>query len=365
MSVYKPRKSRRLVNTRINDGPSQSNVSSLQVAVASNRGRSASESDSLQLITTEKSASSVEQNLLSTSHEIVMRNSSSSTMVLHDRSTRQLSVYQVPVSGHCSPENSSRNRDVCPFCLRPLFGFGSPAGNSNEEMHFKFPHTHVHDYFSRLGQMHLLERPEELPSDEHLSQQSFNSGYYSRFFSEQQKLGSGGYGSVYLCSHLLDGVTLGTYACKKIPVGDNRPWLNRVLSEVRAVESLRHPNIVAYKHSWLEVTQTADFGPQVPVMFMLMEYANIGNVFDYVNNLFQDNGKLLAEADVWSLFSGITQGLRHLHHAGIVHRDLKPENLLLNADFDVVSDCTTLRIIISDFGESETLKAVHRRPRTG
>lgn len=42
-----------------------------------------------------------------------------------------------------------------------------------------------------------------------LSERSFNNGYYDRFFTEQNKLGSGGFGSVFLCEHVLDGVTLG------------------------------------------------------------------------------------------------------------------------------------------------------------
>ena len=50
---------------------------------------------------------------------------------------------------------------------------------------------------------------------------------------------------------------------KKIPVGNSRPWLLKVLKEVRALERLHHPNIVTYKHSWLELFKPSDFGPEV------------------------------------------------------------------------------------------------------
>lgn len=66
------------------------------------------------------------------------------------------------------------------------------------------------------------------------------AGYYQRFFQENQKIGSGGFGSVFHCTHMLDSVQLGTYAVKKIPVGDNRPWLLRVLRWVQLAASL-HP----------------------------------------------------------------------------------------------------------------------------
>lgn len=48
---------------------------------------------------------------------------------------------------------------------------------------------------------------------------------------------------------------------KKVPVGDNREWLMKVLREVKALETLqKHPNIINYSHSWLETAQVADIG---------------------------------------------------------------------------------------------------------
>lgn len=47
---------------------------------------------------------------------------------------------------------------------------------------------------------------------------------------------------------------------KKVPVGDNAPWLIRVLREVRALEKLqKHQNIINYKHSWLVCVQSQLF----------------------------------------------------------------------------------------------------------
>jgi hypothetical protein len=46
-------------------------------------------------------------------------------------------------------------------------------------------------------------------------------------------------------------------------VGDNFASLQQVLEEVKVFEVLRsHPNVVNYKHSWLEMSTNADFGPQ-------------------------------------------------------------------------------------------------------
>jgi serine/threonine protein kinase len=177
---------------------------------------------------------------------------------------------------------------------------------------------------------------------------------------------------------MLDGVKLGKYAIKKVAIGNNHPWLVRMLREVHLLERLRHPNIVSYKHSWLEYNRLTPFGPEVPCLFILMECANGGNLEEYFEPKSQPTQptqqpkqerrrstkelkrerirrqyqaqesfekdqdisspitdirrRLLTMTEIWSLFLDIVQGLAHLHQQNIVHRDLKPPNLLLQYD---------------------------------
>jgi len=42
--------------------------------------------------------------------------------------------------------------------------------------------------------------------------------------------------------------------------GDDRPWLLRMLREVHTMEAHQHPNIVDYKHAWIENHQMTQFG---------------------------------------------------------------------------------------------------------
>lgn len=71
-------------------------------------------------------------------------------------------------------------------------------------------------------------------------------------------LGKGGYGSVYRVSHRLDGRS---YAVKKICLGpsvlsrvqrNGEQELNAILSELRTMARLEHPNIVRYFGGWVE-----------------------------------------------------------------------------------------------------------------
>jgi serine/threonine protein kinase len=166
---------------------------------------------------------------------------------------------------------------------------------------------------------------------------------------------------------------------KKVAVGDNHPWLSRMLREVTLLESLRHPNIVVYKHAWLEMCCHSSFGPQVPTLFILMEHAAGGNLEDYLvsettisgdftpkeaairtrnrskemallpklseawtmidehGGMVQDQGRQLRFLSYRALVSislGIARGLQHLHNHLIVHRDLKPPNILLSWEKD-------------------------------
>lgn len=56
----------------------------------------------------------------------------------------------------------------------------------------------------------------------------------------------------------------------------------KVLREVKCLETLRHQNITQYHHAWIEKAQLSRFGPPVPVLFILMDYANGGTLDAYI-----------------------------------------------------------------------------------
>jgi translation initiation factor 2-alpha kinase 3 len=97
---------------------------------------------------------------------------------------------------------------------------------------------------------------------------------YLRDFDELGLLGKGGYGQVYHVRHRLDGRT---YAVKKVPIRPSmvqriaiggQSVLDEILTEVRSLSRLDHPNVVRYFSSWVEWSSgttaawaTSDDGP--------------------------------------------------------------------------------------------------------
>ena len=71
---------------------------------------------------------------------------------------------------------------------------------------------------------------------------------------------------------------------------------------------------------------------------MIMEYANGGELFDYIVRHTR-----LSEKQACKFYLELVSGIEYIHQSGVCHRDLKPENLLL--DYDL-----TLKIV--DFGLS-------------
>ena len=198
---------------------------------------------------------------------------------------------------------------------------------------------------------------------------------------EERELGRGGKGVVLLVKHVLDGVPLGHFALKRIPVGDDHEWLEKVLVEVKLLQHLSHENLVSYRHVWLEEMQITTFGPPVPCAFILQQYCNAGDLQEYIlkgsrtsvskeqlkqrmrrrskNEPDPPSGisgpRKLHFEEIYAFFKDIASGLNHLHVNNYIHRDLKPNNCLLHD-----TGKGQLRVLVSDFGEVQSENQVRQ-----
>ena len=249
---------------------------------------------------------------------------------------------------------------------------------------------------------------EDDSSTQGISPKAFAPGYFNRFFVEERVLGSGGKGVVLLVRHQIGEHSIGQFACKRIPVGNDRVWLQKTIREAQLLQQLSHSHLVRYDWSWLEEYQISRFGPPVPCIFIIQEYCDGGDLFDYVRKppprmgsfspgfgeTFDENmengplsnqqlspalslhsshgsiddsssshpphARALHFTEISSFFKDIASGLNHLHRAGYIHRDLKPHNCLLKLP---KNPGDRLKVVLSDFGEMQPRDSI--RTSTG
>ncbi|XP_020589872.1 putative cysteine-rich receptor-like protein kinase 20 [Phalaenopsis equestris] len=164
-------------------------------------------------------------------------------------------------------------------------------------------------------------------------------------FSELNKVGEGGFGSVYK-GVLPDGQEI---AVKRLSAGSGQ-GLEELKNELVVTALLHHKNIVRLYGVCLEKTEK----------LLIYEYAP-NKSLDTI--LFDPTkSKLLDWMKRCEIIGGIARGLLYLHEDSqlkIIHRDLKASNILLDVDMNAkISDFGMARIFRGDESQGKTSNVV-------
>lgn len=136
-----------------------------------------------------------------------------------------------------------------------------------------------------------------------------------------RKLGEGAFSCVFKASRKSDGQC---YALKKVKLGTlSIKEKENALNEVRILASISHPNIIAYKDSFIDEASNT--------LCIVMELAEGGDLMKKL----QDHKKQKSsypEPQIWFALLQIANGLKCLHDANIIHRDLKCANIFISKE---------------------------------
>jgi hypothetical protein len=174
------------------------------------------------------------------------------------------------------------------------------------------------------------------------------NGKFTKTFDVLKKLGKGGFGTVYLAQHKLDGKQ---YAVKKVKmqVGVDADFKShKLFREVQSMLKLSSKYVTRYYTCWIESEQdevdSSDSedsdteSDQETLTFHLhiqMEYC-AGSTLKHWLSLGS-----VSRRDCLNIFIQLLKGVASIHSSNILHRDLKPENIFLLED---------LQVKIGDFG---------------
>uniref|UniRef100_A0A6M2ER77 non-specific serine/threonine protein kinase n=1 Tax=Populus davidiana TaxID=266767 RepID=A0A6M2ER77_9ROSI len=165
----------------------------------------------------------------------------------------------------------------------------------------------------------------------------------------KEKLGQGGYGSVFK-GNLLDGRLVAVKVLKKSK-GNGEEFVNEVSSICRT----SHVNIVTLLGFCFE-------GPKRALIYEFMSNGSLDKHI-YEENLSKADPKLGWET-LYQIAVGIARGLEYLHrgcNTRILHFDIKPHNILLDenlcpkiSDFGLAKICPSKESIVSMLGARGT-----------
>lgn len=146
---------------------------------------------------------------------------------------------------------------------------------------------------------------------------------FNKFYKIYNSVGSGSFGKVYKCQHLLTGQIRAIKVVKIPEKKDNNKDKERedkVFKEIELLAQLDHPHIMKIYEYYKD-----DYN-----YFIATEFMEGGDLYDYISKL-----KSFNEADAAKIMNQLLSAVNYLHSKGIVHRDLKPENIMIeNSCYD-------------------------------
>ncbi|KAM3734428.1 hypothetical protein ACB098_10G014100 [Castanea mollissima] len=154
-------------------------------------------------------------------------------------------------------------------------------------------------------------------------------------FSEENKLGEGGFGEVYK-GILKNGRVV---AVKKLVIGQSRRAKADFESEVKLISNVHHRNLI-------RLLGCCSKGPK---LLLVYEYMANSSLDKY---LFGERTSILNWKQRNDIIVGTASGLAYLHeqfHVCIIHRDIKTSNILLDNDMQPkIADFGLARLLPED-----------------
>lgn len=156
-----------------------------------------------------------------------------------------------------------------------------------------------------------------------------------------QALGIGTFGVVSSCTHRATGVE---YAVKVVDKAGTP--IGRIKKEASMLQSLDHPNIVAFHDVYYERS----------FVCIVMEKYNGGDLVVGLETHLKERGQMNC-FHVVHVLQQICASVEYLHQRGVIHRDVKSDNFLVDRRDITDPAC---KVVLADFGTACNVKSGER-----
>jgi formylglycine-generating enzyme required for sulfatase activity/tetratricopeptide (TPR) repeat protein len=136
-------------------------------------------------------------------------------------------------------------------------------------------------------------------------------------------LGSGAFGTVFLCNDQREDPEHQRVAVKAIHAGQLAVSIEQVFREAQSLMRIKHPAIIGVRH-WDYADPAKEQRP-----YIVMDYFEGATLADHLAR----HGPL-SPPDLIAVALQVAQGMKAAHDAHVLHRDLKPDNLLVRQGGD-------------------------------
>jgi len=163
-----------------------------------------------------------------------------------------------------------------------------------------------------------------------------NQDMEDQLYTKVAHIGEGSYADVYLATPRKNPFAKKKYVIKELDVMSmEEKDQKKALLEVNILSTLKHPNIIGYKESYLHDG----------FLCIVMEHADGGDIFHHISQA-RELGYYIDESIIVSWLAQILLSLEYVHANQLLHRDIKPQNIFLMANGMVK---------LGDFGVSRVL----------
>lgn len=155
-----------------------------------------------------------------------------------------------------------------------------------------------------------------------------------------EEIGSGSFGIVYKANERTNSNEL--YAIKKVD-----HTVDTALAHLKMLRSLKHKYITSIVHAYRESSEK---------VCLVMEYANVGTLTEWIQNSSGANSPRLQEHNIWRMIAHMSSALNYLHKLKpkfLLHGGIKPNNIMGFTAWSASENKNSILWKLADFGISK------------